>query len=290
MKVTDAYAALAGRRPLIACDFSPPRSSSTAFAQDAASLDADFICVAYAPGKSVRMGSVAAAAIIQRDAHKGTIFNLATRDMNRLAIQTHLLEAEALGLENVLVLRGDAFTERDLRLVQPAGGYSPTELLRSIQEMNRGRDFRGVALQQPTHLCAGAAIDFDRPLLEQARLVANKVETGAEFFVTQPLYDGSRVTEFLSLYQSVAAKPLTAPVLYGVAVLVKDGIAFGPVPHAFRDDLAKGRSGQDIALQVVESLTAAGCCAFYIVPPILKGGVRDYQAAQQVIRELRRAA
>ncbi len=288
MKVTDVYAALSGRRPLIACDFSPPRSADISFAQDAADLEADFICVAYAPGKSVRMGSVAAAAIIKRDARRDTIFNLATRDMNRLAIQTHLLEAEALGLENVLVLRGDAFTERDLRLVQPAGGYSPTELLRSIRKMNQGRDFRGVAFQQPTHLCAGAAIDFDRPLLEQARLVANKVEAGAEFFLTQPLYDGSRVTELLDLYQSVAGKVLTAPVLYGVAILAKDGITFGPVPDAFGEELAKGRSGQDIALQVVESLTGAGCSAFYLVPPIRKGGIRDYSAAQRVIMAMRR--
>ena len=62
--------------------------------------------MAYNPGRSVRLGSMAAAAIIQRDTGRLAIFNLATRDMNKLALQTRLLEAQALGVDNVLILRG----------------------------------------------------------------------------------------------------------------------------------------------------------------------------------------
>ena len=290
MKVIDAYAdARAAGRPLIACDFSPPRSADLSFADDAATLKADFICVAYNPGRAVRLGSSTAAAIIQRQTGTQTIFNLATRDMNKLAVQTHLLSARALGLENVLVLRGDAFPERDLRLVKPVDDYSPTDLLAAIKQMNAGIDFRGARLHAPTSLSAGAAMDLGRPLAEEAALAARKVEAGADFLMTQALFSGATVTEFRSLYQQAAGHPLDVPVLYGVAIMVKDGVLFADMPERYRTDLASGRLGTDIALEVVQELRQAGCDAFYLVPPIMRGGARDYAAAQAVIAATRKA-
>ena len=53
------------------------------------------------------------------------------------------------------------------------------------------------------------------------------------------------------------------------------------------DDLGKGRSGIDIALQTLHELWAAGFRSFYLVPPILPGGLRDYETAQTVIDSLR---
>lgn len=291
MKVTDAYATVRDTgRTLIACDFSPPRSADLAFANDAATLAADFICIAYNPGRAVRLASSTAAAILQRRPGAQTIFNLATRDMNKLAMQTHLLSAQALGLENVLVLRGDPFPERDLRLVKPVDDYSPTDLLRAIKEMNAGFDFRGTRLQAPTSLCAGAAVDLGRPLAGEAALAARKVEAGAEFLMTQALFAGATVTEFRGLYQQLAGHSLDVPVLYGVAVMVKDGVLFADMPERYRKDLANGRPGTDIALEVVGDLRRAGCDAFYLVPSIMRGGARDYAAAQAVIAAMRRSS
>ena len=139
MKVTERYAQKASG-PLIACDFSPPRSGDQAFAQEVAALDADFICVAYSPGKSVRLDSMVAAAIIKSHG-KDAIFGLSTRDMNRLAIQMHLLGAQALNIENVLVIKGDDFNEKDLARLKEVGDYKPTELLQDIKVLNEGRDW-----------------------------------------------------------------------------------------------------------------------------------------------------
>lgn len=285
MKVTEAYAGR-GPRPLIACDFSPPRSGDIAFVGQAADLTADFICVAYNPGRSVRLGSMAAAVIIQRDSGRRTIFNLATRDMNKLALQTRLLEAEALGLENVLVLQGDVFPERDLRLLKAVNDYTPTDLLIAIKDMNIGRDFRGAALAAPTGLCAGAAADLGRPLADEARLVAGKVAAGAQFLITQGVYDNARVREFHALYEQATGGTLSVPVFYGVAVLVKGGVLFGDVPERVRRELDGGRTGKEIALEIVADLRANGCSAFYIMPPVQRGGARDYIAAQEVIASI----
>src|SRR5918999_1373598 len=92
-------------RVLIACDVSPPRGASIDALPEIAGIPADFYCVAYAPGRAVRLDSLAM--VLRAATGRGTIFNLATRDMNTLALANHLLGAEALGQPNVIVVRGD---------------------------------------------------------------------------------------------------------------------------------------------------------------------------------------
>ena len=285
-KITDLYANK-GSRPLIAVDFSPPRSGDPAFAEAARTLDADLVCVAYSPGRSVRMDSVAAAATINRDAGKDVIFNLSPRDMNKLALQMHLLGAQALGLKNVLVLKGDEFSEKDLARLQSVDDYQPTELVAAIKEMNQGVDFKGLKLAAPTDFCVGATADFSKGIESEARLAVRKTVAGADFLVTQSVYDPAHVAEFARQYQAAAGHPLGIPVLYGVQVLVQGGLVFGNVPDSMRNDLESGRPGPEIAVELLHSLMDAGCDAFYVIPPILKGGARDYEAAQEVLAALR---
>ena len=121
MKVTEKCANQ-GQETLFVCDFSPLKSSAAAeHLQNASILEADYISVAYNPGKAVRVDSAALAYTIKQQAQKDVIFNLATRDMNKLAMQSHLLGAEMLGLENVMVIGGDPFNERDLAGLQEMG-------------------------------------------------------------------------------------------------------------------------------------------------------------------------
>ena len=69
--------------------------------------DADFIAVAYNPGRAVRANSAMLAAAVQGRMGIDATFTLATRDMNQLALQSQLLGAQMLGLENVIVVQGD---------------------------------------------------------------------------------------------------------------------------------------------------------------------------------------
>ena len=110
-KATDLFVNK-NRRPLVAFDFSPPRSGDASFVEAVNGITPDLWCVAYSPGRAVRLDSVATAALLKQRTGIEAIVNIACRDMNRLALQMHLLGAQALGLENVLVLRGDDFADR----------------------------------------------------------------------------------------------------------------------------------------------------------------------------------
>jgi 5,10-methylenetetrahydrofolate reductase len=271
---------------VVLCDFSPPRSADPAAAEDARVLPADFICVAYNPGKAVRISSAVLAYLIRQSTGRDAVFNLGTRDMNKLALETLLLGARALGLENVLVVQGDPFSEQERERVKPVDDFTPTGLLSAIRDLNEGLDFRGSKLRGPVDICAGASIDLGRGIEDEARLAHRKVEAGARFFVTQPIFDVADRERFLDLYHREASTDMTLPVFWGLQVLIKDGVIFSHVPQGVRDDLERGRDGADIALELLDAYLGAGIDAIYLVPPILRGGARDYKAAGRVLEAI----
>ena len=285
--VTSAYAGK-GARPLVAMDCSPPRSGDLSFAHALAGIEADFICVAYSPGRSARMDPVAAAASVRRIAGIDAIFSLATRDMNRLALQMHLLGAQALGLDNVVVLYGDEFSAKDLTRTRPVRDVHPTSLLADIRALNGGRDFKGLKLAAPTSLCAGAAIDLSKGVGPEAALAQRKVEAGAEFILAQPVYDPAPRRDFLDHCEALSGTPFASPVFWGVQLLTQEGLVFGDPPPRLVDEIARGRPPADVAVEVAGALRAAGADAFYVVPPILKGGARDYEAARDAIAAIKK--
>ncbi|MDA1003834.1 MAG: methylenetetrahydrofolate reductase [Chloroflexi bacterium] len=272
---------------LVVCDFTPPRGADTDALMAAGTLDADWISVAYNPGKATRVNAVAAARWIADHTGRDAIFTLGTRDMNRLATQSLLLGAQLLGLENVVVVRGDGFTARERESVKPVHDFTPTALLRSITEMNAGVDFRGSKLQAPTALCAGATIDLGRDHDAEVALTVRKAEAGARFFLTQPLYDPGTLERLLDDYARAAGVTLDAPVFAGVQVMTGESLRFGEVPADVIADLDRGRPGEEIALAVLDRFVARGFRSIYLVPPIMRGGRRDYAAAARVLTTLR---
>jgi 5,10-methylenetetrahydrofolate reductase len=282
-KVTEALSSQR-QTPVFICDFSPPRGGGAQALADASQLDADFICVAYNPGKAVRVDSVSAAYEISRATGRGTVFNLSPRDMNKLALQSRLLGAQTLGLQNLLVIQGDPITDRDG--LKPAGEYTATGLIASIRQMNQGLDYKGSKLRAPTEFCIGASLDLSRGIEREASLAYRKAEAGAHFFVSQPVFEMSEITSFLEAYEAQAGTPLSQPVFWGLQILAADGVLFSTVPENLRRDLANGRDGVEIALQTYKLLREAGIGAIYLVSPIMRGGARDYAAAARFLAEV----
>ncbi len=283
-KVTEKYEG--SDRLVVICDFSPPRGSDPALLSGAHSVSPDFICVAYSPGKAVRLDPVIAAHAVRQQTGRDAIFTMATRDMNRLAVQNHLLGASLLGLDNVIVVGGDTFTPRDLRAVKDVRDFKPTELISSIKSMNEGVDYKGLKLRAPTDFCVGATIDLGRGIQREARLTRAKATAGADFFITQPVYDLEQVERFLESYEAATGEGLSQPVFWGLQVLDAQGLVFGDVPQYIREELDGGRPGVDIAIDLLQEFLAAGITNIYLVPPILRGGLRDYEAAQWVLDAL----
>ncbi len=285
-KITDLCYEATGRTCII-CDFSPPRSGDSAAVQ-AAGLNADFISVNYNPGRSVRADPAMLASAIRDKTGRDVAFTLATRDMNILALQSHLLGAQLLGLENVIVVQGDPFPQGDLTQVKPSNDYRPTQLLAAIARMNLGMDFRNTRLDAPTDFCPGAVVDLGKGLAREAQLAHRKVQAGAQFLITQPIFGPENADRFEDAYAQAAGGSLRAPVFYGLQIMEQDGVSFSAAPPEFTAKLAAGRSGVELTLELLSRFKAAGRDNIYLMPPIRRGGQRDYSAAESLLAAVSR--
>ncbi|MCS5670114.1 MAG: methylenetetrahydrofolate reductase [Dehalococcoidia bacterium] len=283
MKITEGAFEATGHTSII-CDFSPPRSGDPGIVKQA-QIRADFISVAYNPGRAVRTNSPMLAAAIQRSG-KDTVFTLATRDMNKLAVQSQLLGAQTLGLQNVIVVQGDPFGRLDRTRVASVNDYQPTGLITAIAQLNQGMDFKDGQLRTPTDFCIGASVDLDRGIEEEAQLAVRKVQAGAQFLITQPIFNPDYVARYRESYAYHAGKAGTLPIFFGLQILENNGVLFNSVPESVRLELEGGRSGVDIALELYQKFQEARLNNIYLIPPIKRGGTRNYDAAREFLSKI----
>lgn len=280
-KVIDRCYETTGRASFI-CDFSPPRSGDSSIIKQA-DFAADFISVAYNPGRTVRANSAMLATGIRRQTGKDVIFTLATRDMNKLATQSLLLGAQLLDLENAVIVQGDQFAHSDLELVSPVNDYVTTALIAAIARMNQGSDFRARRLDAPTDFCIGGTVDLSRGIEPEAKLAGEKVRSGAQFLMTEPIFSSEEGTRFLEVYNDQPDATPSVPTFFGLQILEPDSVTFSSVPKQVRDGLQNGQSGVDLALHLYHEFRTAGLHNIYLVPPIRRGGIRNYAAAQEFL-------
>ena len=164
----------------------------------------------------LRMGVIPCAALVQQQTGLEAIAHFTTRDRNVLAIQSELIGAHALGIRNVLCLRGDPPRVGDSPGARPVWEVGSVGLITILANLNRGLDANGTPIGPPAAFLVGAAVnpnaeDLDREL----RLMRRKAEAGAAYFVTQPMYEEAVVERFLD-----RAAPLPAPILVGLLPLV----------------------------------------------------------------------
>ena len=138
-------------------------------------------------------------------------------------------------------------------------------------------------MRASTDFCIGATVDLGRGIEREARLAVRKVDAGAHFLITQPVFDPDDVGRFAEACAHASGSVLPVPVFYGVGLMEPGGVSFASVPQWVTDDLADGHSGVDIALEVWSALQSAGVGNCYVVPPIRRSGARNYAAARAFI-------
>ena len=162
----------------------------------------------------MRASPVAVARLLYEQGHD-PVLQLTCRDRNRLGLQSDLLGAHVLGIRNVLCLTGDSPGAGDHKDAKPVFDLDTVQLMRTVSELNEGRDLAGNALDGRTAFFIGGAA---APGAEPAELLHKKFEAkvnaGADFFQTQPVFSAKVIQPFMD-----AVRPYSRKVLAGVLVL-----------------------------------------------------------------------
>ncbi len=168
------------------------------------------------PRAQSRMGALLSALLIQREVGLEAVVHYACRDRNLLGMLSDLLGAAASGLRNLLVITGDPPKMGPYPDATAVFDIDAIGLTNLVNRLNHGLDPGGNAIGAPTRFVIGvgvnpAAVDAEREL----RRFAWKVDAGAEFAVTQPVFDLDQLDRFLE-----RVEPFRIPVVAGIWPLV----------------------------------------------------------------------
>jgi len=149
------------------------------------------------------------------------VFQITCRDRNRIALQSDLLSAYVLGIENVLCLTGDYVSLGDHPDAKPVFDLDSVSLLMAAKKLREGYDLAGKELKGKPDFCLGAVVTPGaEPLEPQIIKMERKVRAGAQFFQTQAVYEPRRFEEFMG-----QVRHLNVPVMVGIVLLKSAGMA-----------------------------------------------------------------
>jgi len=198
------------------------------------------------------------------------ILQMTCRDRNRIALQAELLLAYSRGIRNVLCLTGDAVVVGDHKEAKGVFDLDSLQLLRTIRQMESGKDLGGNDLDGTIEFCAGAIVTPEaRPIEPQIIKFEKKVEAGAEFFQTQAIYDLDNFAKFMVYARQFKVKILAGIVLLSSAKMAKymtDNVPGIFVPQNLIDELASAPKGGaltkgiEIAGRMVATLKKEALC------------------------------
>jgi len=207
---------IASGNPVRIVEVLPPRGCSAdhvlEIARNLKSKGLDAINIPDSPRASSRMSPIALAVLIENEVGIETILHYCCRDRNMLGIQSDLLGAHVLGLRNLLLITGDPVRKEDYPDATSVFDIDSIGLTNVVSALNRGKDIGGRSLNGQTSFVIGVGVNPGAINFEQEmRRFYWKVEAGAEFAITQPVFDVRQFEKFLK-----AIEDIRIPIIAGI--------------------------------------------------------------------------
>jgi len=254
---------LANKEFVVSVEVDPPRGARPKKmiegAQFLKASGVDVINVADSPMARVRMSSLALASMISQQVGVETILHFTCRDRNLMGIQSDLMGAHALGIRNILALTGDPPRAGDYPNMTAVFDVDSVGLIRVLKQLNAGTDLAGNSIGEPTRFLIGCAVNpASEDIKAELERFEKKIDAGAEFTMTQPLYELEPLLRFL---EAVGKKRV--PVLLGLLPLQSHRHAeflHNEVPginipdHAREAMRAAGDKGIEVGIEMCRAL------------------------------------
>ena len=282
----------------ISVELDPPREMDPQKSVDGAAFlkenGIDVINIADGPRAVARMNPSALAQLVQQDSGMESVVHFCCRDRNLLGMQMDLLGNHALGLHNILAVTGDPPKMGSYPDATAVFDIDSIGLISFLQMMNRGLDFSGRPMGGKTRFFVGAGCNPAHVDLElEIERYGRKVQAGAEFFFSQPIYDAQVLFDFLDATSEHSHVPFLVGILplasYKNAEFLHNEVPGMQVPDSIRERLRKAptkKEQRQIGISVAqETLRMAKehprINGAYIYPPF-----GSYKAVLKVIEVL----
>ena len=204
----------------------------------------------------MRMGSLPACVAL-KNAGLTPILQLTCRDRNRIALQSELLGAAMLGIENILCLTGDHTKMGDHAGAKPVFDLDSVSLLHTACQLEKGVDLGGQPLVgEPPKFAKGAVVSPCSDSVDaQLAKMERKVMAGAEYFQTQAVFDSEKFISFMEKAKEFG-KPVQLGVIIpksaGMAKFMNKNVAGVHVPQWMIDELAADKEKAKLGITGVE--------------------------------------
>lgn len=244
-----------------------------------AAMGVDLFDVTDNSGAAVNIGAVGTAFRLQETTHIPTLIHWTTRSRNLISMQSHLLEAEALGIRGIVALSGDhpkAGPFESASLVPDVRGA--VQLMKLISRLNQGELADGSSIGDPCGFYIGGGFTIAENLDPHVKHLRNKVAAGAKFAYTQPVWTFEDIVRSQKATEDIAIK-----ILYGILPLtsfrsasyLRDNLGlYIPqlIVDKFRDlgDTAGNELGMKLTLELVREIRMQDTVAIdgiYLIPP-----------------------
>lgn len=266
--MTQLQEKLAAGEFVISVELDPPKGLNPAKILEGGALlqEAGVHCIniADSPMARVRMSCIALARLIQDHLGIETIIHFTTRDRNLMALQSELLGAHTLGIRNILALTGDPLRLGDYPNTTGVWDVDSVGLIQVIRGMNEGHDAAGSTIGAKGSFHIGAALNLnmtDEQTEQEIEKYWRKIDAGAQFIMTQPIYELAPLLRFL---ERAGKSPI--PMLLGCIPLhssrhaeyLHNEVPGITIPEDVRNRMrAAGEHGHEEGLKLAQELLTA---------------------------------
>lgn len=282
-----------GRKFVFTVEITPPKGVDLERVKEGVRLlqeaQVDAVNISDSPMARVRISPIALAHILKEELGMESIVHFTCRDRNLISLQSELLGAAALGVQNILALTGDPPSLGDHPFARPVFEVNSEGLVLILSRLNAGFDFAGNPLGRATNFTIGVALNLNALDMDQEiERLKRKIENGAHFILTQPIYEVETLERFLERFRG----PLP-PVLGGIlplrsfrhAEFLHHEVPGIVIPAQLRARMAEAKDpkseGIAIASEIARRIRPM-VAGIYIMPPFER-----YEMAKAVIEHFR---
>ena len=204
---------------------------------------------------STRICNLTAAVLLKEHITTPTLLHLACRDHNLIGLQSRLMGLDLLGINNILAVTGDPSNLGDFPGATSVFDVTSFKLIPFIKQLNEGLGYNGASLKKTTNFTVAAAYNPNvRDISKTKRLVEKKIKSGADYFITQPVFEEEKIVKLSELASNYPDTPFFVGIMpitsYNNAIFLHNEVPGIKLSEEFLSRLEKVKDDKELCQKI----------------------------------------